>query len=313
MRLIFDLDERGGLIGDLRRAGDDAGDAVADMAHLQIEEAAVVRGRLGIALTGLHIVRLRRIVRGKDGGDAGQLFRLARVDGLDVGAGKGAAQHMEAPGVGRDLILHEHRLTGNQGRTVDLPAGLTDDLEAGAEGRRDLTAEFAEVAQLGRELDGEIIMLIARVADKDARQHILDLFAGGVRLLLEQPGQNERGSGRVVRALHDTRGDHGLLHVVELAPVQQALGGADLRALSLIEQDEVRIFELAVEDDGIAAGKALGVVAVANAAVTGTVQNITQSCGGFGAEGHLFAVDLAFQFHRPYLPSVKTMPARYFL
>ena len=156
-------------------------------------------------------------------------------------------------------------------------------------------------------------MLIARVADEDARQHILDLFAGGVRLPLEQPGQNERGSGRVVRALHDTRGDHGLLHIVQLTSVQQILGGADLRALGLIEQDEVRILELAVEDDGIAAGEALGVVAVADAAVTGTVQNITQSCGGFGAEGHLFAVDLAFQFHRPYLPSVKTMPARYFL
>ena len=313
LRLILDLDERGGLIGDLRRAGDDACHAVADVAHLQIEEAAVMRRRLGVALTGLHIVRLRRIVRGKDGGDAGQLFRLARVDGLDVGAGKGAAKDVQAPGVLGHLVLDKHRLAGDQRRTVDLAAGLADDLQAGAEGRGDLAAEFAEVAQLGRELDGEIIMLVARVADEDARQHILDLFAGGVRLPLEQPGQNERGSGRVVRALHDTRGDHSLLHIVELAPVQQALGGADLRTLSLIEQDEVRIFELAVEDDGIAAGKALGIVAVANAAVTGTVQNITQSCGGFGAEGHLFAVDLAFQFHRPYLPSVKTMPARYFL
>ena len=313
LRLILDLNKRGGLIGDLRRAGDDARDAVADVADLPVEEPPVMRRRLGIALTGLHIVRLRRIVRGKDGGDAGQLFCLARVDGLDVGAGKGAAEDVQAPGVLGHLVLDKHRLAGDQRRAVDLAAGLADDLQAGAEGRRDLAAEFAEVAQLGRELDGEIVMLIARVADEDARQHILDLFAGGVRLLLEQPGQNERGSGRVVRALHDTRGDHGLLHIVQLTSVQQALGGADLRALGLIEQDEVRVFELAVEDDGIAAGEALGVVAVADAAVTGTVQNITQSCGGFGAEGHLFAVDLAFQFHRPYLPSVKTMPARYFL
>ena len=34
LRLILDLDERGGLIGDLRRAGDDARDAVADVADL---------------------------------------------------------------------------------------------------------------------------------------------------------------------------------------------------------------------------------------------------------------------------------------
>ena len=160
LRLILDLDERGGLIGDLRRAGDDARDAVAragddardavaDVADLPVEESAVVRGRLGIALTRLHIVRLRRIVRGKDGGDAGQLFRLARVDGLDVGAGKGAAEDVQAPGVLGHLVLDKHRLAGDQRRAVDLAAGLADDLKAGAEGRGDLAAKFAEVAQLG--------------------------------------------------------------------------------------------------------------------------------------------------------------------
>ena len=51
LRLILDLDERGGLIGDLRRAGDDARDAVADVADLPVEEPAVMRRRLGIALT----------------------------------------------------------------------------------------------------------------------------------------------------------------------------------------------------------------------------------------------------------------------
>ena len=313
LRLILDLDERGGLIGDLRRAGDDARDAVADVADLPVEESAVVRGRLGIALTRLHIVRLRRIVRGKDGGDAGQLFRLARVDGLDVGAGKGAAEDVQAPGVLGHLVLDKHRLAGDQRRAVDLAAGLADDLKAGAEGRGDLAAKFAEVAQLGRELDGEIIMLIARVADKDAGQHVLDLFLGGVGFLLEQPCEDQCGGRSVVGALHDAGGDHGLLHEVDLTPVHQALSSADLRTLRLIEQDEVCILEFAVEDNRITAGKALSIVAVADTAVACTVQYVAESCGGLGAEGHLFAVDLAFQFHRPYLPSVKTMPARYFL
>ena len=313
LRLILDLDKRGGLIGDLRRAGDDARDAVANMADLQIEEPTVVRGRLGVALAGLHIVRFRRIVGGENGGDAGQLLRLARVDGLDVSAGKGAAENMQAPCVLRHLVLHEDRLAGDQRRAVDLAAGLTDDLKVGTEGRRDLAAEFAEVAQLNGKLDGEVVMLIARVADKDASEYILDLFTGGVGLLLEKPCQDQRGGRRVVRALHDARGDHGLLHIVQLTPVQQALGSTDLRALSLIEENEVRILELAVKDNGIAAGEALGVVAVADAAVTGMVQDITKPCGGFGAKDDLFAVDSAFQFHRCYLPSVKTMPARYFL
>ena len=35
----------------------------------------------------------------------------------------------------RHLVLDKHRLAGDQRRAVDLAAGLTDDLEVGAEGR----------------------------------------------------------------------------------------------------------------------------------------------------------------------------------
>ena len=313
LRLILDLDEGGSLIGDLRRAGDDAGNAVAHMAHLHVEEPAVMGGRLGVALTGLHVMCFGGIVGGENGGNAGQLLRFAGVNGLDVSAGKGAAQNVQAPCIFGYLILNEHRLAGNQRRAVDLAAGLADDLEIGAEGRRDLAFKLAEVAQLGRQLDGQIIMLISGVTDKDAAEHLLDLFPGGVGLFLQQPGQNQRGGRRVIGALHDARGDHRLLHIVDLASVHQGLRRSDLGALSLIKQDKVGVFQLAVEDNGIAAGKAFGIVAVADAVAAGVIQDIAKPCGGFGTENDLFAVDSAFQFHRGYLPSVKTMLARYFL
>ena len=283
------------------------------MTDLHVEESAVVRGRLGVALTGLHIVRFGGIVSGKDRGNAGQLLRFAHVNGLDIGAGKGAAQDMQAPCILRHLVLHKHGLTGNERHTVDLAAGLAADLKIGTEGRSNLASELAEIAQLTRELHRKVIVLIAGIADEDAGQHVLDLFLGGVGFLLEQPCEDQCGGRSVVGALHDAGGDHGLLHEVDLTPVHQALSSADLRTLRLIEQDEVCILEFAVEDNRITAGKALSIVAVADTAVACTVQYVAESCGGLSAEDDLFTVNSTFQFHRCYLPSVKTMLARYFL
>ena len=99
--------------------------------------------RLRGTLSGLHIVHIRAVFRRDDGGHAVQLLRLADINRLNIGAGKGAAQHMKAPGIGRNLILHKYRLTGNQGRTVDLSGRLTDDVQLRAEGRGDLRLKLA--------------------------------------------------------------------------------------------------------------------------------------------------------------------------
>ena len=313
LRLILHLDERGGLVGDLRRAGNDAGNAVAHMTHLHVEQAAVMGRRLRVTLTGLHVMGFGGIVGRQNGSNAGQLLRFTGVNGLDISAGKGAAQHMQAPCVFGHLVLHEDGLAGNQCRTVHLAAGLADHFQMGTERRRNLALKFAEVTQLGRQLYRQIIMLITGITDEDTGQHFLDLLPGGMGLLFQQPGQDQRGSRRVISALYDAGGNHGLLHIVQLTAVQQGLGGFDLGALSLIEQDKVGILQLAVKNNGIRTGKALCVIAVADAVTAGLVQHITKSCGGLSAEDDLFAVDSTFQFHRRYLPSVKTIFARYFL
>ena len=50
LRLILDLDERGGLIGNLRRAGDDARDTVADVADVLGYDLAVIDRETGEAV-----------------------------------------------------------------------------------------------------------------------------------------------------------------------------------------------------------------------------------------------------------------------
>ena len=126
--LVFHLDQGGGLVSDLLGSGYDTGNTVAHMAHLAVKEAAVMGGGLGVALTGLHIVYIGAVLGGDDGGNTGELLCLGSVDGLDVSAGEGAAEHMQAPGIGRHLVLHEDRLAGDQSSAVDLIHRLADDL-----------------------------------------------------------------------------------------------------------------------------------------------------------------------------------------
>ena len=287
---ILHLNEGRGLIGDLGSTGHDARHTVAHMAYLHVKQPAVMGRGLGRTLTGLHIVHIRAVKGGDDGRHAVQLLCFTGVNGLDISAGKGAAQNMQAPGIGGHLVLHEHRLTGNQSGAVDLPGRLADDVQLGAERRSDLRLEFAEITQLAGQLHCQIIVLITGITDKDTGHHILDLLAGGVGMLLQQPGENQRRRRGVVGALHDTCGHHGLLHIVQLTVYQQRLRCFDLSALRLVEHNKVGIFQFAVKDDGIGAGKALGVVAVAHGVAAGMIQHLTQPNCGLALQHDILAV-----------------------
>ena len=156
-------------------------------------------------------------------------------------------------------------------------------------------------------------MLIARIADENAGQNILDLFPGGVGLLFQQPGENQCRRRRVIGALHDARSHHGLLHIVQLALHQQRLGRFNVGALRLVEQDKIGVLQLAVKNNGIGSGKAFGIVAVADGVAPGVVQHIPQAVCGLAAQNNILTVESAFHFHSLYLPSVNTVFARYFL
>ena len=312
-RLVFHLDKRRGLIGNFRCTGHNARHTVAHMADLPVKQAAVMGRRLRGTLSGLHIVHIRAVFRRDDGGHAVQLLRLAGIDGLNIGAGKGAAQHMEAPGIGRNLILHKYRLTGNQSRTVDLAGRLTDDVQLRAEGRGDLRLKLALIPQLAGQLHSQVVVLVARIADENTGEHIFNLLPGGIGMLFQQPGEDQRRRRSVIGALYDARSHHGLLHIVQLALHQQRLGRFNIGALCLIEQDKIGVFQLTVKNNGVGPGKALGVIAVADGVAPGVVQHIPQAVRRLAAQNNILTVESAFHFHLPYLPSVNTIFARYFL
>ena len=220
---------------------------------------------------------------------------------------------MQAPGIGRNLILHKYRLTGNQSRTVDLSSRLTDDVQLRTEGRGDLRLKLALIPQLAGQLHSQIVVLVARIADENTGEHIFNLLPGGIGMLFQQPGEDQRRRRSIIGALYDARSHHGLLHIVQLALHQQRLRRFNIGAFCLIEQDKIGVFQLTVKNNGVGPGKALGVIAVADGVAPGVVQHIPQAVRRLAAQNNILTVESAFHFHLPYLPSVNTIFARYFL
>ena len=182
---------------------------------------------------------------------------------------------MESPCVCGNLVLNEDRLAGNQSGTVDLVHGLANNLQLGAEGRSDLTLISAGVTEFRSQLHSQIVVLVTCVTDKDTRKNFLDVFLAGVRLLLQQPGQDQGGGSGIVGTGNDAGGDHGLLDIVQFSTLQQAFCGADLCALCLVQQDEIGVLQLVIENNGVGACKALGIVTVTDGQITGAVQDIS--------------------------------------
>ena len=233
-----------------------------------------------IALTGLHVINIRAVIRGDDGGDPVQFFRFGNIDGFDVGAGEGRADDMQAPGVFGNLVFHEDRFTGDQCGTVDLAGGLADDVQVRTEGRSDLALKCSRIPQFAGQFDREVIMFVPGVTDEDAAQSVFDLFAGRVRMIFQQFAEDQRCRGCVIGALHDACRDHGFLDVVQFASLQQGFRGADLRVFRLIEQDQVGVAQFSVKDDGVGPGKAFRVIAVPDGIIAGAVKHIAKPLGG---------------------------------
>ena len=297
LRLIYHMDQLSRFLGNFRCSCNDTRNAVADMAHLLVEQAAVMRGRFGIALAGLHIVGIRAVERGNDRGNAVQLFSLGGIDGFDIGTCERTSQNVKRPCVFGHLILNEYRLTGNQSRTVDFVEGFADDIQIRAEGGRDFAAEFAKISQFLRQLDREVIVLVTGITDEDTGQRLFDIFPTRIGLLLKQPSQNQCGGRCIIRTLYNARGDHGLLNIIELSAVEQGFCGSDFRIFRLIGKQKIGIFQLSVKNNRIGAGKAFCIVTVSDRTEACAVQHISQAFLRLGTESHVFSVNSASNFH----------------
>ena len=84
-RLVFDLDELGGVARELARLGDDRDDGLADEAHLADREREILDPAAGLARDLEERIRERgHLFAGERAVDALDLLRLRDVDGGDV-------------------------------------------------------------------------------------------------------------------------------------------------------------------------------------------------------------------------------------
>ncbi len=297
LHVVVDPDQVPGLLGDLPRLGDHRGYAVPHMPYLHIEKPAVMRRRLRFALSGLHVVDVRAVEGRDDADDAGKFLRLGGVDPVDVGAGVRRAEDDQAAGVRRHVVFDKGAFSGYELGAVDLSGGFSDTVKRRTEGRRDFALVGAGFDSLFRETDGEIVVLIAGVADKDPGQRVADLLPGRMGMLLEQPGE-EQGRGRgVVGALHHAGVNHGLLHHGEMGGVRQPVRRADFASVRLEGEHQVCVHGDAVHQNGVAAAETFAVVAVADGKMTVGHQKLTELHGRLYVKTPAAAVEDALDRH----------------
>ena len=123
-RLILDLDQIAGILGDIARFGGDRDDRFADMAHLVLRDAMLVHRRVGPARQ--RAGDLRRLGAGHDAQHAGQRFRLALIDTDDFRMGMRAAQNGGMGHVRKICVVGENAAADQQPRVLDPLHALAD-------------------------------------------------------------------------------------------------------------------------------------------------------------------------------------------
>ena len=193
------------------------------MTDLPVKQPSVMRRRLRIPLSGLHVIDIRAVRCRDDVYNTRNLLRLGGVDRLDVSVSMRRSEDLHDAGIRRHVILDEYTVAAHQRRTVHLLGRFAYYVQMGPEGRCGLSGISAAVHALHRKLYSEIIMLIACVTDEDAGHGFLDRFPVRMRIIHDQPGEQE-GSCRCVVCTADNTGIHHRL-------LDQSQAGAGLLAV----------------------------------------------------------------------------------
>ncbi len=176
-RLVLDDDGLAAVLGDVRVVGDHAGDLLA-------LEANLVGGEHGLRVVGQRRhpreVALRGHLAGQHQPHAGDLPRLAGVDGLDARVRHRAAQDLHVQHAGQHDVVDVVAAPADEPRVLDPVA-------AGAEPTDLDLVECGHVSSvgpqlLGRPQDGLDDVLVAGAAAEVARQRPADVLLGGVGL-----------------------------------------------------------------------------------------------------------------------------------
>ena len=126
-RLVFDLDESDGVLGDVAAIGDDQRHRLADMAHLAERDAALLDRRVGKARQRPGLAR--RLLAGDHRGDAGQRRGRALVDRLDAGVRMRAAQHRGVRHVRQRDVVDKAAASDEEARVLLAQHARADDIE----------------------------------------------------------------------------------------------------------------------------------------------------------------------------------------
>ena len=129
--LVGHLNARKGRLGSLLVFRGDNRHHVAHVAHMAIDDQAVVGACLRIGLSRVAEALPRHVFPGEHTHHAGNLLRLRRVDVLHDGVGMRTPQKLHHERVGRD-VLGEHRLAQKELQRVLLADGLADRLVVGS-------------------------------------------------------------------------------------------------------------------------------------------------------------------------------------
>ena len=124
--LVLHLDELQRLIDGLLRLTGHDGHRVAHIAHLPVEDIAVIGRALRVALTRLGEPLVGHVLPGQSADDAGHQLRAADVDLLHPRAGVGRAEQLHHQTVLRGQILRIDGLAGHQRLVILLADALID-------------------------------------------------------------------------------------------------------------------------------------------------------------------------------------------
>ena len=129
--VVGHLDARKGRLGSLLVFRSDDRHHVAHVAHMAVDDQAVVGACLRVGLPRVAEALPRHVFPGVHVNHASDLLRLRRVDVLHDGVGMRAPQKLHHKRVGRD-VLGEHRLAQKKLQRVLLADGLADRLVVGS-------------------------------------------------------------------------------------------------------------------------------------------------------------------------------------
>ena len=239
-RLVLDLDQIGGVAGQLARGGYDSHHRLAHVARPPDRHAVVhdlVRGRELQLEVGIG--EFRDLLAGQRAVDAAQLDRLGDVDPPDQSVRVRRAHEVHVAGA---IAPRSSKKTPCPwtSRLSSLRGTLCPTERRFPPTRSGALVVIAGLLSVAGGPDRLEDVLVARAAADVALDGVENLVIGGMGIVLEQRGRTHQHPGCAVAALERVVGDEGALQHREPVVVGEPLDGPDPGPVGLGRKDQGR-------------------------------------------------------------------------